>query len=148
MYSWHFLCFTYCFVGDTEYCMYLSSYCFFQWKITWMFLFKSNVYVYRPSDTSPLQSWFLIWLKGVNFFAAFYFAGFFFFLSLFCGNYFLRIEVNPQNPQKLKPAKFSCYTVVLFFSVNTYSKFLSADLLCYKYTVSYNLWPHPAGVGC
>ena len=38
------------FVGDTDYRMYLSSGCFFQWKIMLMFLFKSNVY--RPSGTS------------------------------------------------------------------------------------------------
>ena len=31
----------------------------------------------------------------------------------------LRIEVNPQRPQKLEPAKFSCYTVIVC-SLNLY----------------------------
>ena len=50
----HSVCFTYCFVGDTDYRMYLSSGCFFQWKILLMILFKSNVY--RPSGTSLLTA--------------------------------------------------------------------------------------------
>ena len=50
---------------------------------------------------------------------SFYFAGVFFY-----GYYFLRIEVNPQNPQKLEPAKFSCYTVALLwvFTVRNWKK--------------------------
>ena len=30
----------------------------------------------------------------------------------------MQIEVNPQNSQKLEPAKFSCYTVDTFIDTN------------------------------
>ena len=59
-----------------------------------MFLFKSNVF--RPSGAV-----FLICLKRVNFCGV-----------LFCGFFFLRELINPKNEQKLKPAKFSCDTVI------------------------------------
>ena len=49
------------FVCATDYPLYLSSRCFFKWK---MFLVTSNVY--RPSGANLLEAEFLSWLKGVN----------------------------------------------------------------------------------
>ena len=88
----HFLCFTYCSVGDTDYRLYLSSGCFFQWKVT-LFLLKSNVH--RPSGTSLLKALFLIWPKP----AAFYFAGFYSAGTNVCGSRSIRKIRKNKNPQ-------------------------------------------------
>ena len=87
-------------------------------------LLLSEMYVCSVCGTSLLKSNFFKLIKaGELNFAVNYFAGLF-----FCGHLFLRIEVNPQNPQKLEPAKFSCYSVIKYSEASLSSVSLSQSL--------------------